>query len=75
MTHPVSPDPLQHQAAAGSAPAHAPAPVTVQAPFPPEEWDQLRTEDRMAGTYIVGLMLGIFSLGLVGYIVVCLWVA
>jgi hypothetical protein len=40
--------------------------------FSPSEWQQLRHADWTAGAYIVGLMAGIFSVGLVLYLLV-LW--
>jgi hypothetical protein len=45
-----------------------------QQPFTPAEVEALRADDRSAATAIVGLMAGIFTLGLIGYIGVCLWV-
>ena len=42
--------------------------------FTPTEVEAFRADDRSAATMIVGLMAGIFTLGLVGYIGVCLWV-
>jgi hypothetical protein len=42
--------------------------------FSPAEVEAFRADDRSAATAIVGLMAGIFALGLIGYIGVCLWV-
>jgi hypothetical protein len=42
--------------------------------FTPAEVEALQADDRSAATAIVGLMAGIFALGLIGYIGVCLWV-
>jgi hypothetical protein len=42
--------------------------------FTPQEVVGFQTDDGSAATYIVGLMVGIFTLGLIGYIGVCLWV-
>jgi hypothetical protein len=38
------------------------------------EVEAFRADDRSAATAIVGLMAGIFALGLIGYLGVCLWV-
>jgi hypothetical protein len=43
--------------------------------FPPEELEQFWADDRSATTAIVGLMVSIFTLGLVGYLGVCYWVS
>jgi hypothetical protein len=56
-------------------PSHAPAhgtPAAPVLPFSPEEWQTFRTWDKTAGAYIVGLMAGIFTVGLVLYLIV-LW--
>ena len=58
---------------ASHAPAHGPAAGTC--PFTPAEVETLRVDDAHAGTAIVGLMTGIFILGVVGYLCVCWWVA
>ena len=42
--------------------------------FTPAEVEVFRADDRSAATAIVGLMAGIFTLGLIGYLGVCLWV-
>jgi Flp pilus assembly pilin Flp len=42
--------------------------------FTPAEVEAFRADDRSAATAIVGLMAGIFALGLIGYLGVCLWV-
>ncbi len=42
--------------------------------FAPAEVEAFRADDRSAATAIVGLMAGIFTLGLIGYLGVCLWV-
>lgn len=44
-------------------------------PFSPAEVETLHAEDAHAGTAIVGLMLSIFVMGVVGYLLVCWWVA
>jgi hypothetical protein len=49
----------------------APAPVPAL-PFPPAEWQSFRDEDKHAGTAIVCIMLGIFSIGLILYAAICL---
>jgi len=43
--------------------------------FSPAEIETFRSDDREAATAIVGLMAGIFSLGLIGYLLVCYWVS
>jgi hypothetical protein len=48
---------------------HVSAPLS---PFPAGEWLLFRAADWTAGAYIVGLMAGIFSVGLVLYIIVLL---
>ncbi len=42
--------------------------------FSPAEIETFRTDDREAATAIVGLMAGIFSVGLIGYLAVATWV-
>ncbi len=42
--------------------------------FPPAEVQGFQLEDRMAASYLVGIMVGIFVIGLIGYIAVALWV-
>jgi hypothetical protein len=61
MTHPG--EPSDH---AGHGTSQAPL------PYSPEEWKSFRASDKVAGAYIVGLMGGIFSIGLVLYLIV-LW--
>jgi hypothetical protein len=71
----------------GHAPEPAPAPAAThetapaaahshetgeQTHFSPEEWQEFRDADKMAGAYIVVLMQGIFMVGLVLYLIV-LW--
>jgi hypothetical protein len=58
-----------HAADHGPAAAHAHAPAAA-VPFTAEEWRYFRATDRTAGAYIVGLMAGIFSVGLVLYLIV-----
>ncbi len=43
--------------------------------FPPAEVDAFHAADKMAGTYIVGLLASIFILAIIGYLFVCYWVA
>jgi hypothetical protein len=43
--------------------------------FPEAEWAEFRSEDVHAAKAIVTLMLGIFCLGLVGYLAVAWWVS
>jgi hypothetical protein len=44
-------------------------------PFSPADVEAFGADDRGAATAIVGLMAGIFTIGLIGYALVCLWVA
>jgi hypothetical protein len=53
-----------------SSPAEHTTPAPL--PFSVEEWKGFRQLDKAAGAYIVGLMAGIFSVGLVLYLIV-LW--
>lgn len=41
-------------------------------PFSPQEIDFFQAEDRSAAKAIVSLMLGVFTLGLLGSITICL---
>ncbi|HLJ94747.1 MAG TPA: hypothetical protein VKU02_16285 [Gemmataceae bacterium] len=42
--------------------------------FTPAEVEAFQADDRSAATAIVGLMVGIFTIGLFGYLGVCYWV-
>jgi uncharacterized membrane protein len=42
--------------------------------FPQAEWEQLQADDRHAAVAVLGLMTAIFSIGLVLYIGVLIWV-
>jgi hypothetical protein len=53
---------------------HAVPGAAVQTVFSPAEVEAFRREDGSAGRTVVCLLVGIFTLGLVGYIGVCLWV-
>lgn len=55
-------------------PSHS-AHASASSPFRPEEVEAFQTDDKGAATAIVCLMAGIFTLGLVGYLIVCYWVA
>ncbi|HEV3261194.1 MAG TPA: hypothetical protein VG013_30355 [Gemmataceae bacterium] len=73
---------MNHQPSSGTphgngttAPAHHGAAPGGQPYFPAAEWDMLQADDRRAATYIAGLMISIFILGLIGYICVAIWVA
>lgn len=59
MSHP---DPHAIQAAHAAAPAPAGQPY-----FPADEWAELRAEDVHAGKAVVGLMISIFTIGLLLY--------
>lgn len=52
---------------------HASAPLEL--PFSPAEVESFRADDKRTAAVIVYLMVGIFTLGLVGYFAVALWVA
>ena len=52
---------------------HSTSGATSPDEFNPAEVDSFRSEDGSAATAIVGLMAGIFTVGLLGYIVVALW--
>jgi hypothetical protein len=43
--------------------------------FTPAEVETFWADDRSATAAIVGLMVGIFTLGLIGYLCVCYWVS
>lgn len=64
MTQPGEPAPGPAEAHA----LHAPAPL----PFSGTEWQDFRKTDKAAGAYIVGLMAGIFVVGVLLYLIV-LW--
>ena len=71
MSDVISPENVPHPHAEG-----APGATTAeQNPFTPAELTALRNEDRAAATTIVSLMLGIFTMGLIGYLVVAYWVS
>ncbi len=40
--------------------------------FPPDEWEQLQADDRHGAAVVLGLMTGIFGIGLILYIIVLL---
>ncbi len=68
MTHGDSHGSSEHVSA-----GHGHAPTGgAQALLPPEEWAAFRASDKVAGTYIVILMQGIFVIGLILYLIV-LW--
>ena len=60
---------MTHSGETGHAEHAATAPPL---PYSAEEWKGFRAIDKTAGGYIVGLMGGIFSIGLVLYLIV-LW--
>jgi hypothetical protein len=43
--------------------------------FPEAEWQEFRKEDYYAARAIISLMAGIFTLGLIGYLAVAIWVS
>jgi hypothetical protein len=67
-------DPAQPSHTPEPAAGHAPAPPSAP-PFAADEWQILRRSDKTAATYIVGLMGGIFAIGLVLYLIVLYSVA
>jgi hypothetical protein len=42
--------------------------------FPESEWEVFHDADRHAAAYVVGLMAGIFAIGLILYFIVFVWV-
>lgn len=60
--------------AAPEAPVAAPPSVRPRT-FTPAEQALFRAEDTQAAMGIVGIMMTIFILGLVGYIIIAVWVA
>jgi hypothetical protein len=54
-------------------PEHA-APAGDHHIFTPGEVEVFKAEDRGAAAAIVGIMVSIFTLGLIGYLAVSLWV-
>jgi hypothetical protein len=48
--------------------------TTTQSRFTDTEWDQFQADDRQAGGAVLGLMAGIFTIGLVLYFGVFIWV-
>jgi hypothetical protein len=56
-----------HEHAHGHAHLHEP-----EIPFSDTEWQALRTEDMKGAMAVVGLMVGIFTIGLVLYLIVAL---
>ena len=51
--------------------ASPPSQHAAVSPFSPAELEQLHSEDRTAAAYIIGLMVAIFSIGVVLYLCVC----
>ena len=68
MSHP---SPSEHGVPAAPVGSAGVGPMS----FSTAEWDEMRSEDKFAAAAIVGLMMGIFSLGVVGYLIVCWWVS
>lgn len=56
-------------------PSHEHASAPAQNLFSSAEVATFQNEDRSAATAIVALMVGIFTLGLIGYLGVCYWVS
>ena len=53
--------------------AHGMAQTAPQSPFSPQEIAEFQAADRTTATHIVGMLVGIFCLGVVGYFLVSLW--
>jgi hypothetical protein len=51
-----------------ATPVHVSASAAGQPYFPAAEWEELQREDLHAAKMVVGLMVSIFSIGLVLYI-------
>jgi hypothetical protein len=49
--------------------------ASAAGPFSASELEALHNEDRAAARYVVSLMVAIFTLGLIGYVAVWIWVA
>ena len=58
-----------------SAPHGYSASGTGALPFTSAEVETFHDQDKKAATAIVGLMGGIFILGVLGYLAVCFWVS
>ncbi len=66
---------MTHAGSAGhGAASEAVSTHSGSAPFPPEEIETLHALDREAGRNIVGLLGGLFIVGLILYSFVYLWV-
>jgi hypothetical protein len=57
------------------SPEHGQPATSGQPHFTDAEWAALQADDRKAGQAVIGLMLGIFTIGLFLYLGVCLVVA
>jgi hypothetical protein len=55
--------------------SHSAASPANAGPFSATEIAEFRADDKGAAAAIVVLMVGIFSLGLIGYLGVCWWVS
>jgi hypothetical protein len=58
----------------GSGHSSSSSQATSTCPFTPVDVQAFGADDRGAATAIVCLMAGIFTIGLIGYAFVCLWV-
>ena len=54
--------------------SHESSPSAGPLPFTQAEIEGFQQSDRSAATAIIVLMAGIFSIGLLGYSTVCLWI-
>lgn len=70
MEHPQPP----HVTGPGAADAASGHPTTDHLLFPRADIDVFHEEDRTAARRIVGLMMAIFTCGLVGYLLIDFWV-
>jgi hypothetical protein len=71
MAHGHSSNPSIPTAASSTPDLHSPSGSVI---FTGAEIDTFHRDDRMAAASIVGLMAGIFALGLIGYLGVAWWV-
>jgi hypothetical protein len=61
----TAPTTIEQASPQQSAPRHEPP--QSENLFSDAEWNELRSQDKLAGTAIVAIMITIFSLGLIGY--------
>ena len=54
--------------------SHSASSGSAKLPFSPADIDSFHADDKKAAAAIVGLMVGIFTIGFLGYLAVCIWV-